>query len=813
MCGITSYIGDNNSFDYVYNGILSLLNRGYDSIGISTIDSNSGLFITDKYANSNNNNEQEAYEKILENKENHNGNISIGHCRWATSGMKTDNNSHPHIDTHNLFSLVHNGTINNYIEIKKFLINQGFNFKSETDTEIIVNLISFYYNNLKETEQIYKKLDKNIKLIDILINIVIASIEFTLKHLTGTYSLVIMCRDTPNILYGLRNETPLLIGYDENKKMAMFVSERYGFCNNIKKYTPIHNNDIVVIKYEISNNKSNKCKTLCENTYEIGKCKFAVYSLNNDVIFENYINYLKNNKYKINNTETYYIHNEISTYIFVNLINQIKLSKKISSFKKRYKHEMILLNNKIDISSVNTNCISLDKIDLNQVINTNNDTNDTNDTNNAINDNTINDTNGNINNFNYNKLKETWTFKEIMEQPDSLRNTICIGKRIYKDDNIILGGLNNHREKLLEITDLILLGCGSSYHSALIGSKYFKELCVFNTVQVFDGSEFTLLSDIPKSSNSKVGIIFITQSGETKDLYDCLSSCNKYNDNINNRNKILTIGIVNVVDSMIARETLCGIYLNCGKENAVASTKSITSQIVALSLIALWFSQYQPCSLTFMNELLRIKYINDIKKLPDQIEELLKVNMYTSERDSLNSIYKHNYSSFIKYFKNRETCFIIDKTYPVALEGALKFKEISYIMAEGKTGSSLKHGPFSILKKGYPVIVINNFNNIYNKEYLKMNTIIDEIKAREANIIKITDNTDNIINNLDNSNVDNSINNSDDNTDNLTFVIPKNDCFSEIITIIVLQLMSLFLSVERNKNIDKPRNLAKTVTV
>lgn len=806
MCGISAYIGENNSFDYAYNGIVSLLNRGYDSIGISTINKDNGFFVTDKYASKDSNNEDSTSDiilnKIIENKENHNGNISIAHCRWATSGMKTDNNAHPHLDTYNLFSLVHNGTIDNYNEIKLFLTSEHFIFKSETDTEIIINLISYYYNKLKDPQYIQR--EKNIELIDI----VITSIEFALKHLNGTYSLVIMCRDTPNTLYAFRNGTPLLVGYDDNKKMTMVVSERYGFNNNIKKYTPIYNNDIIIIKHDISNinEKYKKQKYVLFNNKNNNKCKLGVYSLNNDIMIENYINYLKNKKYNkfvihknnTNDTTTtnnidINVNNEISNYIFSKLINEIKIHKKIISFKKRYKYEMLQLTNEIIISSHPS--ISLNEIDLNNIFYKDetqyNERNEYN----------IKDKNNKKSiNYDYNILKETFTFKEIIEQPDSLRNTICDGKRIHKSDNIILNGLNNHREKLLEITDLILLGCGSSYHSALIGSKYFKELCVFNTVQVFDGSEFTF-NDIPKSSNNNIGIIFITQSGETKDLYDCLLLCNNYNDNINNRHKIITIGIVNVVDSMIARETLCGIYLNCGKENAVASTKSITCQIVGLALIALWFSQYQPTSLTLMNELLRVKYINDIKKLPDQIEELLKINMYKSFETS-NIQYKHDYHKFIKIFNN-DSCFVIDKTYAVALEGALKLKEISYIMSEGKTGSSLKHGPFSILTKNYPVIVINNFNNNNKKDYLKMNTIIEEIKAREATIIKITDRDDYIDSDI----------NIENNKNDLTFIIPKNDCFSEIITIVVLQLMSIFLSVGRNKNIDKPRHLAKTVTV
>ena len=178
---------------------------------------------------------------------------------------------------------------------------------------------------------------------------------------------------------------------------------------------------------------------------------------------------------------------------------------------------------------------------------------------------------------------EHWFLKEIHEQPECINRALNNGGRILDNESVKLGGLDFYEHKLIRIQHLVLLGCGTSYHSALWCSHVFKELDVFDTVSVYDGGNFHR-QDIPKG---RVGFIFISQSGETKDLHRCIRIVKEHN------HTNITIGVVNVVDSMIARETDCGVYLNAGYEISVASTKSFTNQCVVLSLIAVWFSQHK----------------------------------------------------------------------------------------------------------------------------------------------------------------------------------------------------------------------------
>jgi glucosamine--fructose-6-phosphate aminotransferase (isomerizing) len=236
------------------------------------------------------------------------------------------------------------------------------------------------------------------------------------------------------------------------------------------------------------------------------------------------------------------------------------------------------------------------------------------------------------------------------------------------------------------------------------------------------------------------------------------------------------IGVVNVVDSLIARETLCGVYLNSCREVYVCSTKAVTSQIVVLSLIALWFSQNKN-----LNSLKRMRYINDLKNLHFQIELLL--NKLDNKTFDYNNLYE--------IFDNKDKCFVLSQHLGVALEGALKLKEMCYIMAEGQLASSLKHGPFSILENKFPIIFIDNQGH----HHAKLSNIYNEILSREANVLTITD-----------------ISNLSEMREN-TIIIPHNETYSNLLSIIALQFISYYLSKGRNNNVDFPRNIAKTITV
>lgn len=356
---------------------------------------------------------------------------------------------------------------------------------------------------------------------------------------------------------------------------------------------------------------------------------------------------------------------------------------------------------------------------------------------------------------------EHWTLREIHEQSASLNRTINNGGRIC-NDNIKLGGVENILPMINEIENIILLGCGTSLHACQIGEYYFKKYRCVNNVNHYDASEFSL-DDIPPEH--KTLIIMCSQSGETMDLHKIL-------DVIKYKSNCVTLGIINVVDSLIARETNCGIYMNAGKEVAVASTKSFTSSLTILYMLSIWFYQ---------NRKERITHIDIIcQNIRNVIENVNTIN------NTINTMIN---SSDIKML-NAENIFILGKNkyQYIAREMALKMKEICYIHAEGYSGSALKHGPFALLTKNFPVILLIDEQN----ESKMMNTY-KEIESRGAYILVISE--------IENLSVKNVIK------------IPKVYELQEILYMIVLQHIAYRLSILREINPDKPKNLAKVVTV
>jgi glucosamine--fructose-6-phosphate aminotransferase (isomerizing) len=356
-----------------------------------------------------------------------------------------------------------------------------------------------------------------------------------------------------------------------------------------------------------------------------------------------------------------------------------------------------------------------------------------------------------------------WTIKEIHEQIDSSLRAISLGGRLLSNNEVKLGGLYERESELKQLDNIILLGCGTSFHAGMIGSHYLKEIGGFNSVQLFDGAEFGE-ADIPKMG--KTGLILLSQSGETKDLHRCIQ--------IAHDKDLFMIGVVNVVDSLIAREVHCGCYLNAGREVAVASTKAYTSQVIILSMISIWFAQIKG-----IYELKRKAMLRDLRALHMDIDKTLQMSESVI-RDEI-----------VPLFKDQKNCFLLGKgkCESIAREGALKIKEISYIHAEGYSTSSLKHGPFALLELNFPVILIAP----NDEHYAKSMNAYEEIRSRHATVIMITD---------------------DSKCDKPNHIkIPLNKTYRDLLTIIPLQLLSYELSLSRGLNPDMPRNLAKVVTV
>jgi glucosamine--fructose-6-phosphate aminotransferase (isomerizing) len=327
-----------------------------------------------------------------------------------------------------------------------------------------------------------------------------------------------------------------------------------------------------------------------------------------------------------------------------------------------------------------------------------------------------------------------------------------------------LGGLNSHKDDLLKIRNLLIIASGTSYYAGLLGSYYFRLLKCFNTVRVIDAAEF-ILDDIPKENP---GIVVLSQSGETKDVHCAIELAKNLN--------VIIIGIVNVVGSLISRDSDCGIYLNAGREVAVASTKSFTSQVIVLSLMAIWFSQNQGNDLKFKRSL----FIENIRNLSIIFTDIIK-DISIKINDSI-----------IHKLSQKNSLFILGRgsALPIALEASLKLKEIAYIHAEGYAGGALKHGPFALIEKDFPIIII-----LLDDEYKdRMISAIEQVKARGAFTIVITN-----INNIDESLYDYKI------------LLPNAGILSSLITILPFQYLAYKLALYKGYNPDFPRNLAKSV--
>jgi glucosamine--fructose-6-phosphate aminotransferase (isomerizing) len=616
MCGIVGYIGKNNCKKILIDGLKKIQNRGYDSVGISLLKNNK--INTYKFASTHTNDSLSLLEEHVLNN-NIDSCVGIGHTRWATHGRKSDLNAHPHTDNLNRISIVHNGIIENYLELKNNLIKDGYSFKTETDTEVIAVLISKY-------------LDKE--------NSIDVSIQKCISELRGSWALCIMFNENPKSMWLTRNGSPLLLGIESD--YAMVSSENSGFNNHIKKYIVIDNNDIIKVTYN-----NNKLEYSCD------------------------IKHFKSN-------------------------NRIAIADNI--LPDKYDH---------------------------------------------------------------------WMLKEIMEQPLCINRALNNGGRISGNTTVKLGGLETFKNQLECVEHLILLGCGTSYHAGIWSLNQFKQYDIFNTVSCFDGAEFNIL-DIPKKG--KTAVILLSQSGETKDLHRCIDIAKSYD--------LITIGVVNVHDSMIARETDCGVYLNAGRENAVASTKSFTNQCIVLSMIAIWFSQVKG---TYINK--RQQVLKDLMKLEfntkTTIENVEKQIKCIVENISLGSL------------------FVLGKgeCEAIAKEGALKIKEVSYLHAEGYSSSALKHGPFALIQHKTPIIIIDICKKYHHKN---LNACNETLSRGSLNIIITNDNTLYANHNIPEENI---------------ITIENNETYNSLIANICIQLISYYLSIKFNYNPDFPRNLAKVVTV
>ena len=605
MCGIIGITSTKPVSSSIINSLKKLEYRGYDSAGIATL-------LDGKI----NEVKCEGRVKALENnisKIKMLGTVGIGHVRWATHGVPSTLNAHPH--SSESVSVVHNGIIENSTLLKKFLVEKGHKFKSQTDTEVIVHLITEY---LKENDL------KN-------------SILKMLKKLHGSFALGIIFKDQPDLIVGARRGSPLAVGYGPNENYL--GSDSYALKSMTNKITYLDDGEFCILK-----------KNSVEFFDDTGK--------------------------KVNKSV-------------------LELSNEEGDYDKGdYKHFMA---------------------------------------------------------------------KEIEEQPITIKN--CINEyidKVNKDINLL-----NFPWKQNEISSIVLIGCGTAYHSCLMAKHWFEQLTDLD-ISVDIASEFRYRKNKFKSESL---YIFVSQSGETADTYAALDFCNK--------NKMKTCSVVNVVESSIARDSKFVLPIHCGPEIGVASTKAFLGQMLVLYLFSI--------KIAFVRGSIdKDKYQTKIKSLLS-LADLVKNTLDTDNQiqSACNSFIDAKGSMFLGR----------GSSFPIALEGALKLKELAYIHAEGYPAGEMKHGPLALIEDGMPVVVIAPRDYYYNKTISNMQEVI----ARGAKVLLITNkSTDEIFSENIWQKIE--VENTDD--DLLPFLIT-----------IPLQKLAYHSALKKGYDIDKPRNLAKSVTV
>lgn len=355
--------------------------------------------------------------------------------------------------------------------------------------------------------------------------------------------------------------------------------------------------------------------------------------------------------------------------------------------------------------------------------------------------------------------------KEIFEQPETLKS--CMSGRInVEGTHVTLSGIIDHKERFINARRIIIIACGTSWHAGLIGEYLFEEFCRI-PVEVEYASEFRYRNPVICPDDI---VIAISQSGETADSLAAIDLARKAG--------AFVYGVCNVVGSSIPRNTDSGSYTHCGHEIGVASTKAFTAQVTVLTMMALAIAKEKGT----IPDNKYLKVIKELQSIPAKIERVLTLNDKIKEL-SLIFTYAQNFIYLGRGYN-----------YPIALEGALKLKEISYIHAEGYPAAEMKHGPIALIDNEMPIVTIATHSAIYEKVVSN----IQEIKARKGRVIAIINEGDETMKAL---------------ADHYIEIPATEECLDPLLTSIPLQLLAYHIAVNKNRDVDMPRNLAKSVTV
>ena len=360
--------------------------------------------------------------------------------------------------------------------------------------------------------------------------------------------------------------------------------------------------------------------------------------------------------------------------------------------------------------------------------------------------------------------------KEIYDQPNCLRD--CMSGRLFADkehpenNHIVLSALREYRERLVKAKHIIIVACGTSWHAGLIGKQLIEKMCR-KRVEVAYASEFRYGDPVIEPEDV---VIAISQSGETADTLAAVKLAKEKG--------ALIFGIVNGVGSSIARETNTGIYIHVGPEIGVASTKAFTGQVTVLTLLALALGHEQGT----LDDTIYQQLIGELADIPNKMEVVLKQAPMIKDVSRMFT-YAHNFLYLGRGIN-----------YPVALEGALKLKEISYIHAEGYPAAEMKHGPIALVDQDMPIVFIATHHKLYEKIISNM----QEVKSRNGRILAVVTEGDKQVKAL---------------ADNIIEVPATSNALVALLTVVPLQLLAYYVAVDKGLNVDMPRNLAKSVTV
>jgi glucosamine--fructose-6-phosphate aminotransferase (isomerizing) len=607
MCGIVGYVGSREAEPILLEGLRRLEYRGYDSAGLATV-TGSRLHVRKRAGRIADLVDHLSDRPIP-------GCHGISHTRWATHGPANDRNAHPHVGGDNLVAVVHNGVIENYASLKRQLQADGVVFRSDTDTEVIAQLIAYHLNG------------------DL-----VAAVQKTLASLKGTYGLAVLSPRNPGLLIGARQGSPLVVGIGEGENFM--ASDTMALAGNTRRVVYLQDHQLCVLtpaSWHILDAHQGRVEVCVQH---------------------------------------------------------------------------------IDCSPGDT-----DRGDF-----------------------------------------DHYMLKEIYEQPEALENAMR-GRLCDADASAHFGGLNLDTQQLRRADRLILTGCGTSYHAALVAEYLFEEFARM-PVEVEYASEFRYRNP-PIDRNTIV--IAITQSGETADTLAALRE--------SKRKGHPTLALCNVVGSTIARESDGGVYLHAGPEIGVASTKAFTSQVAVLTMLALYFGRMRHVS-----TIQGTRILNELRAMPDMIRRTLQCH------ETVRAIAERYHSASNCLYLGRQYL------YPVALEGALKLKEISYIHAEGYPAAEMKHGPIALVDAETPSVFLIPRGAVFDK----VMSNLEEIKARGGPVIAVACEGDEEV---------------ADRADEIIYVPEVPDYLQPLVAVVPLQLLAYHIAILRGCDVDKPRNLAKSVTV